>query len=356
MRTTHKILTVAAAFVVALAIGAPAVADCGANPGVISSTGAQGASQIFTQKFAETPYQDATYYGFNYTYGAYAYCGAGGGCTPISPAAKGSFWSQGLGDIAPLVGIDNGTFDLVNSGDIYFYSYTDTGFYGGAYLQTGWRNGTDGCIGSQNCLCLLLTDQDGDDSYWAIAGAKSNTAFTTTVERGGTDGSGYLNAPIILVRADKPSIVGSARVGTDVDLSVSVAPPSGGVYVKDGCNCGPVGFKVLQQIVPRGNMPPTDRSAGWVEAQLPGGGVQAVTPMGGTVQVRSVCGAADSDVYLATQLFFDSGFSTSVVSGNSSRVECGTNLADPNDNPRVRPADIKPKPLNNRPTRDGRGK
>jgi hypothetical protein len=349
-------LTVAAAFVVALAIGAPAVADCGANPGIISGQGAGGVSQVFTQKFAETPYQDATFYGFNYTYGAYAYCGAGGGCTPVSPAAHVSFWSQGLGNVAPLVGVDNGTFDVIANGGIYFYSYTDTGFYGGAYLQTGWATGSDGCIGANNCLCALLTDQDGDDSYWAIAGARSNTGFTTSLNRGGTDGSGYLNAPLILVRADKPSIIGSARVGTDVDLQVSVAPPSGGVYVKDGCNCGPTGFKVLQQIVPRGNMPPTDRSLGWVEAPLSVGGAQNVTPMGGTVSVRSLCGPADQDVYLATQLFFDSGFSTSVVSGNSSRVECGTNLADPNDNPRIRPADIKPKPQNSRPDRGGRGK
>jgi hypothetical protein len=357
MRTTHKILTVAAAFVVALAIGVPAVADCGANPGVIVTTGTEGHSQIFTQKFFETPYEDATYIGFAYGgYGATAYCGAGGGCTPVSPAAKVSFWSQGLGDTTLAVGIDNGAFDAIAFGDLYFYSYPDTGYYAGARMLTGWRPGTDGCIGANNCLCLLLTDQDGDDSFWAITGNRSSSTFTTAINRGGTDGSGYYNEPIMLVRAAKPGIVGSTRVGTDVDLSVTVPPSTAGVYMQDGCNCGPVGFKVLQQIVPRGNMPPSDRSLGWVEAPLSGGGLQAVTPLGGTVSVRSTCGVADADVYLATKLYFDSGFSTAVVSGNSSRVECGTTLADPDDDPRVRPADIKPKPQNNRPTRDGRGK
>jgi hypothetical protein len=59
----------------------------------------------------------------------------------------------------------------------------------------------------------------------------------------------------------------------------------GGVYQKDGCDCGPSGYKVLQQIVARGNMPPSDRSSGWTDAPLAAGGAQGVTPIGSQVEI-----------------------------------------------------------------------
>ena len=342
----QQIFTLAAALVVALAVGAPAFADCGANPGVISTQGAQGKSQIFTEAFTSDPS-----FGYNAYYGAYTFCGAGNGCTPISGAVSASFWAQGTGDVAVGVGNDNGLFDLVATGGVPYPSFPSYGYHAGAELFSGWQPGTDGCINGGNCLCMLLTDTDGANSYFAIVGAQSSPTLTTTLEQGGTDTSGLYNAPIIMTTVTPPAINGSTRVGTDVQLNVSVGP-QGGVYMKDGCNCGPTGYKVLQQVVPRGNMPPSDRSTGWVEAPLAGGGAQGVTAIGAQVSVESTCGTADSDVYLATQLFFDSGFSTSLVSGNSSRVECGTNLADPDSKPRQRPGDIKPRSN----SRGGRGR
>ena len=48
---------------------------------------------------------------------------------------------------------------------------------------------------------------------------------------------------------------------------------------------------------------------------------------------------------------FERGFGTTVVSANSSRVECGTTLADPDDKPRT------PRPRLDRPNpRGGRGR
>jgi hypothetical protein len=349
MRTKQQIFTLAATLVVALAVGAPALADCGANPGVISTSGNNGTSQIFTTAFAA----DASFTYSSY-YGALTSCGAYAGCTPVSGAVKGSFWAQGTGDPAVGAGNDNGTFDLVATGGIFYPSFPSYGYYAGAELFTGWQPGTDGCIGGSNCLCMLLTDTDGANTYFAVVGSQSSPTFTTSLEQGGTDGSGLYNAPIIMQPVSAPAINGSARVGTDVQLSVSVGPQQG-VYMKDGCNCGPTGYKVLQQIVPRGNMPPSDRAVGWVDAPLAGGGVQGVNAIGSQIDVQSTCGTADQDVYLATQLFFDSGFSTSLVSGNSSRVECGTNLADPDSKPRQRPDAIKPTPRSDSGQR-GRGR
>ena len=65
----------------------------------------------------------------------------------------------------------------------------------------------------------------------------------------------------------------------------------------------------------------------WPVAALAGGGGQPVTPTDGSVTVQATCPGGDADVYLVTELFFDSGFSTSFVSGNSIPVECGGNLS-----------------------------
>jgi hypothetical protein len=71
---------------------------------------------------------------------------------------------------------------------------------------------------------------------------------------------------------------------------------------------------------------------------LVGGGAQPETPVGSPVTVEALCGATNVDVYLATQLTFDSGFTTDVVSANSTRIECGPNVANPTPiRPRVIP-------------------
>ena len=113
-------------------------------------------------------------------------------------------------------------------------------------------------------------------------------------------------------------------------LTVTVAPFSSGIYAKGGCDCGPVGFKVMSMTIPLGDPPPSDRDATlWTELELAGGGGQPVTLFGSSVTVESTCGSANHDVYLAPGLVFDSDFAPSVVSRNSTRIECGPNLAYP---------------------------
>jgi hypothetical protein len=56
------------------------------------------------------------------------------------------------------------------------------------------------------------------------------------------------------------------------------------------------------------------------------------------VSVESLSFLTNDDLYLGAVLYFDSGFSTPIVSGNSTRIEAGPNLAEPEDRQRFRPA------------------
>jgi hypothetical protein len=84
---------------------------------------------------------------------------------------------------------------------------------------------------------------------------------------------------------------------------------------------------------------PTDRnvSAGWtvVPGQPPAG-----TPFGQTFEFDVDCSGSTDDIYLATQIVGDQGFSTGQLSANSLAVECDTNLADPVDDNPLRPFEV----------------
>ncbi len=67
--------------------------------------------------------------------------------------------------------------------------------------------------------------------------------------------------------------------------------------------------------------------ATWPIAPVPGGGTQPDTPTDGSVTLQADCPGGDSDVYLVTELTFDSGFKSPFVSGNSIPIECGGNLS-----------------------------
>ncbi len=353
MKTT-KILMVAATLIVALSLAAPASASCGTVASISTIVpgggGTSGTTFVFSPPFQE--------YGITYGPGYAILLGYNAGTPappPVSAAATVSFWALGLGDPAIGSGTDNGSFDMIAAGQFYGYGYPSSAYYPGGYWQAAtidstWEPaGIDGCIGSGNCMCLLISDHDGERGFWAVTGGESNANFNTVINQGGSDGNGN-NLPIVLVTMDKPSITGSVRQPNfDVDLTVKLAAPTAGDYTNDLCNCAPIGYKVLQQVVIRGNMPPTDRSlSAWSEPALAAGGVQGVTAFGdgvadAGVTVRSVCGATNNDVYLTAQLVFDSGFATTVVSGNSARVECGPTLADPDDRPsRIRPRSDRP--------------
>ena len=212
-------------------------------------------------------------------------------------------------------------------------------------------NCIDGCIQLNppgTCTCVLIEDNDGVNGYFAIVSNATDPIYTTDLDQPANDGSGNLG-PIRLAPIPPPTILASARKlgGFDLDITATIPPlttPTDGVHQSGGsCACGPIGFKVMQAIVLRGAPAPTDRWASWAPMNLVGGGAQGWTAMGTPLPVESLCGSTDQDVYITSQLQFDSGFTTSIVSGNSTRIECGPNVADPDPiKPRFRPADIRP--------------
>lgn len=274
-----------------------------------------------------------------------AYYGAGYppmmiyGVPPVTSEFSGMFWAMGTGDPALYLGDDNGTFTSDNW--FYYYSNSMYGIYHAGYVATNWgEGGIDGCIlnagatsglDGDECTCILFSDQDGTDGYFAIASAMVDGLGHSWFDMPGADGNGN-GGPIILVSIPRPFItLADTNFATrDIDLTVTMAPFAGGVYDRDGCDCGPDGFKIVQRVIPRGDPEPDDRNAAlWDEPTLAGGGAQPVTPFGSSVTVASTCGFANHDVYLAAQLFFDSGFGSAVVSRNSVRIECGPTLAEP---------------------------
>ncbi|NIR60755.1 MAG: hypothetical protein GWO02_15230 [Gammaproteobacteria bacterium] len=102
------------------------------------------------------------------------------------------------------------------------------------------------------------------------------------------------------------------------------------------------GYRVRAQVLPRGSAPPSDFNVeNWPPAPTPGGGGAAPTPIGQNTTVALPCGQ-DSDVYVSYTLVGKgctsaNCFNTEVVFQTSTRVECGANLADPEERIQVKP-------------------
>jgi len=229
---------------------------------------------------------------------------------------------------------NNGTRDLF-PGDLA-YASDPFPVYFGAELNTDWSfMGVDAsmCPMAGGCTCLLLTDVDAQEIHglFALVGAANDPVAGTFFNLAGSDPLG--NAlPIVLQEVPRPFVTNVVRPLTDtVEITLTVPTRTAGVYDAAsgaGCFCGPTEFVIREQVLPRGSLPPVGRSlAAWPVAPLAGGGTQSATPTDGSVTVQATCPSGDSDVYLVTELFFDSGFSAAFVSGNSIPVECGGNLS-----------------------------
>lgn len=359
MKTMTRILGVAAVAVLAVALAGPASATCNADS-IISTVAAPSATNtnksfIFGEAFAASPYFGQSGFGNTWAYGIAAGDPAS---PPLSANAQVSFWALGAGDPAVGVGFDNGAYDMVGAG-LYFYGYgvgeggnPNYSFFYAATIEGSWDGGaTDGCPGDgagNACMCLLITDEENGAGTFAITGGFADANVNTFMNREGTTDGGAIenNAPIVLLPIPGPTIVGSNRDGTTNDVTFTINVPSAAIasdYTQDaalGCDCSPVGYKVYQSVVGRGGMPPMGRDlASWTEMPQADGMAQPAlgTPLGTEVSLTSGCGGSDSDVYLTTQLIFDSGFATSTVSANSTRVECGPSLANPSDTRPGRP-------------------
>jgi hypothetical protein len=348
---------------------APAQAACAGNPLIKTAFGPiPQASFIWSQgQWASAPSYLTSYAPFKYAVPPYP-----APPRPLSANTEATFWALGTGNPAVGPGDDAGGYTHSGLPDFVYpaggtswlylnYSYAGSGYYYyfAGEIFTGWGASAaiDGCVQNNapgTCTCLLITDHDPTDSYFAILSDNADiNTWNTELSQPGSDGAGNFGE-IILRPVPDPSILNTVRrtPSLDLDITVSVANPTSAIYGgRDGagCACGPIGYKVLENIVLRGSPPPTNRdivTGGWVESTLGGASTGTAqpangTPMGTSVLVESICGSTDHDVYIATQLIFDSGFTTPVVSGNGTRIECGPNIAEP-VKPRFRPGDVRP--------------
>jgi hypothetical protein len=313
-------------------VAQPAFGACGAQGDLVTSGGEFGVSSVYSNP--------------NWCGPTATFCSNVG--PALSPATRAFFWDLGFGNQTPGPGNDNGNFGggfsdtgpATCSGNQWVCAnFTGgSGFYGAGLLVGGWSssNQVDGCgvaaFPATKCSCVLITDQWSGVGYYLIAGAAHDPTGTFDFTQPG-------GAPLELVPIPKPGITGSQRLqpSLDVVLNTRIPAPAAGVYLKDGCNCAPTGYKILQQILPEMSPAPTDRAltAGWTEPNREDGSPQPAngspfgTGMGQGVNVRSACGMSDTDVYLATQLIFPDGYRATILSENSTRVECGPNLATP---------------------------
>jgi hypothetical protein len=328
-------VAIAAAAVLFLAVALqPAEAACG-SIGILGTRAATGPSFIWTEgQF--TPGYYPGYPPFDPAVTA-----------PVTPAFDGIFWALGTGDPVSGPGDDSDTWTASAAGWFYF----NPSYFGGAYageVFTGWGASAeiDGCIllNPTGCTCMLLTDEDGVNGYMALLAAERDAGGSTFFDQPGLDGAGNAS-PIVLQAIPAPTITNTIRrPSLDLDITVTVPPVVAGLYQKAPCDCTEgLAYKVLAVQQTRGLAPPSTRdAAAWVELDLPGTLPQGATPVGTAVTVESLCGATNTDVYVATQLVFDTvsggGFPATVVSANSTRIECGPQIAEPEPlRPKVRP-------------------
>lgn len=357
MRTLTRVLIAVVAVAVVASVLPQAYAVCGAA-GVLSTN--SGGVRSWSWNPGMPGWNAPNYYT---GYAPYTFTGP-----PLSAGAEGLFWRLGTGNTALGAGDDSGTWFASaapigaygNGGPGWWYHYSAGGYYYAAELLTGWgaNPGIDGCITSGgSCTCILLTDEVGGVGYFALLANTAAANLDTSFTQPGNDGAGNFG-PIIMAPLPSAAIGGSGPAGASSDVnigagdknitaSVSTLPVSGR-YEQGGCNCGS-GFRLYATAVPNGGSVPSSRQkSNWTLLNQAGGAPQPATgtPFGGSVTVEALCDHdgdnvtdADVDLYLAAEVVLDSGFSTLVVSQNSTRVSCGTapTLADPTDRPRIKP-------------------
>jgi hypothetical protein len=304
MKTTFSEKTSSRLGVLLLVIFAAAVvqqasASCGAASALISSRSDDyKRSFIFTEDvFAAHPLTGPN---FTYYYDL---------VPPVTSQFKISFWALGLGGPGPLGGIDNGTVDPTT--DFYFRSnlYNETLYYYGGELFTQWATGTDGCPGADACLGLLFDDENGQRGSFALVTTRTQVTFVS-------DFTQPDNAPIVLVPIDAPVVLDLQGTQTGMQLETAVPTPAGGgTYPLDGCPAVLQG-NVYAQTVPAGSAAPSDRDRSlWTLISPTPGDLDAS-------QFLNIECSDDQDVYLTASLFFDSGYETAYVSGNTGPLAC----------------------------------
>lgn len=246
------------------------------------------------------------------------------------------FWSLNTGNPAAAAGDDDGTWAndgwLTRYGPAYGIYMIATSNWAGSPL-------IDGCIEnklpvghSNEVMVAAFSDQGGGQGFWAVSATERDRANSPqfNFSGGGND--------INLVAIPTPAIVASRRIDAN-NIEVDIACPdlcAAGAFYSDGTtSCTEVvqGCQIFNQQLGVGAVGPNDRAvgSGWVNT-----GTMIANGATGTVPINC---AGDSSNYLGIGVAFDSGFTSQFVGGNSNRVDCGPNSADPS--PRFKIIDRK---------------
>jgi hypothetical protein len=285
-------------------------------------------------------------------------------------APRGSFWSLGYGNATGATPPNNDSGS--NSGGTNFYVGTGAGnwlengyagvpsyfddYYGGNHWQIP---GTDGCIdfdGSDGdhvgvgapdqdqCNVILVDDDDNNGVGYFLLAAQSadnlgNYKFNEALG----------NTNVNLAAIPVPIITASSSVSATVKNVTVVVPcpvgPAQGVYA----NCQPaqntqlsssINYQLYSKTTAVGNAPTGAGSrdlppvvsvsdagnpTGWLLQA--GGAGQCGVPVDTTLDCT---GNPDVSVWLCASLVVD-GFETTNCSANAVRVDCGPNLANPDE-------------------------
>ena len=280
--------------------------------------------------------------------------GCGSSNTSVTDDVTGAFWVIGEGDPTVLSGLDNGSFPLVDGWGYVFPGYPMS-FSSSWIADIGIDSCPDFSAGPHRCMAILIMDNDADTGAGAFA-------LATQAPDGIGNYDFQRNGNIALVALPELHITNSVRIaggGNGVVVTVdglSVDDIAAGLYLDPGCPGGPgdggvaeliVGYQVFMRQGPPNEVPPNDTH---VDDWIP---VGPLTPLGAPATVTSSCdGLSNVAVYLTAGLVFDSNYRSVWISRPATRVECGTNLADPDDL-----NDVERKPRNReRRSRGSRGR
>lgn len=285
----------------------------------------------------------------------------------VSPDFAGSFWSlaplPGGGNPANALGNDSGALTGPTGGfgtplppgpsSLWIYP----GFGGaGAYIgqSTGhWQTpGSDGCIDNDGstggcspaetgqCMVALLTDDDqAGHGFFAVLAKTANTAGGNGLGVCDYDFSTLTSGDFQLAAVPKPEIRGSTRNGANsVDVSVRVSLPSSGFFL----GCSPAQNAAIQAATAKlylrqvlghdtTNANPDRNKNTWVSAS-------GDIPLNTNTTITLTCGGTDTDYYLCSTLKVPTGngqfYELDNCSSDSLTIECGPNLAQPQERPR----------------------
>lgn len=247
----------------------------------------------------------------------------GSGPSSVTDDVTGAFWSFGEGDETVGAGIDSGSF----TGFLYVYpGYS-------ALITSTWAAdpGIDGCIDAANtainpnkCMAVLVMDNSpatGEGAF-ALITAAPDSLTNFNFDQGQN---------ITLTTLNKLNINASVRTGggTGVDVTVggvSLTDIESGLWLDPACpaNGGIAGYQVFAQEVPRDDPAPMSNNRNdWTA-------VGDVVPLGSPTTASLAC-SGDTDQYVTAGIVFDSNYRNVWLSGNSTKINCGANLADPED-------------------------